>query len=91
MIPAVTITSLFFMGIVALVVKAHMRQSVTGSEGMKGETGEAVTDIQETGKVFLMGEYWSASSDRLVEKGKKVRIVSVDGLKLKVEEISLSS
>jgi membrane-bound serine protease (ClpP class) len=87
MIPAVAIVSLFFMGVVALVVKAHMRKSSTGMEGMLGEIGEAMTDIHGTGKVFLMGEYWNASSDQPVAKGKKVRVIRVDGLKMKVEEI----
>ncbi|MBN1380687.1 MAG: nodulation protein NfeD [Deltaproteobacteria bacterium] len=88
MIPAVAIVSLFFMGIVALVVKAHMRKSATGSEGMRGEIGEAVTDIYETGKVFFLGEYWNAFSDYLIEKGDKVKIVQVEGLKVKVEKIT---
>ena len=87
MIPTLTVICLFFAGIIALVLKAQMRKRRTGKEGMAGEEGNAVTDIYETGKVFIMGEYWNASSEKPVEKGRRVRIVQVEGLKVKVEEI----
>ena len=87
MIPTLTVISLFFAGIIALVMKAQMRTRRTGKEGMVGEEGTAVTDIHETGKVFIKGGYWDALSDAHVEKGRKVRIVKVEGLKIKVEEI----
>jgi membrane-bound serine protease (ClpP class) len=64
-----------------------MRKRLTGKEGMMGEEGKAVTDIHEDGKVYIKGAYWNASSDRLVEKGRMVRVVKVEGLKIKVEEI----
>ena len=87
MIPTLTVICLFFASIVALVLKAQMRRKLTGKEGMMGEEGKAVTDVYETGKVFIKGEYWNASSDKPVEKGRKVRIAKVEGLIIKVEEI----
>ncbi len=87
MIPTLTVICLFFAGIIALVLKAQMRKRRTGKEGMVGEEGRTVTDVYETGKVFIKGEYWNALSDKHVEKGRKVRIVKVDGLKIKIEEI----
>jgi membrane-bound serine protease (ClpP class) len=87
MIPALIVISLFFVGIMSLVLKAQMRKRQTGREGIIGAEGEAVTDIHETGKVFVHGEYWNAWSDRAVEKGKKVRVVAVAALKLKIEEL----
>ncbi len=86
MIPALIVISLFFAGVMSLVVKAQMRKRRSGREGMIGAEGEAVTDIHEMGKVFVHGEYWNAWSDRAVEKGKKVRVVEVTALKLKIEE-----
>ena len=85
-IPAVAVISLFFVAIIALVVKAHMQKSYTGSEGMAGERGEAVTDVHEDGRIFVKGEYWNAFSDKRIEKGKIIQVVTVEGLKLKVEE-----
>jgi membrane-bound serine protease (ClpP class) len=87
MIPTLTIICLFFAGIIALVLKAQMRKKLTGKEGMIGEEGRAVTDVYETGKVFIKGEYWNASSDTPVEKGRRVRISKVEGLIIKIEEI----
>jgi membrane-bound serine protease (ClpP class) len=87
MIPTLTVICLFFASIVALVLKAQMRRKLTGKEGMVGEEGKAVTDVYETGKVFIKGEYWNASSDKPVEKGRRVRIVKIEGLIVKVEEI----
>ena len=87
MIPALIVISLFFAGVMSLVLKAQMRKRRTGGEGMIGTEGEAVTDIHEMGKVFVHGEYWNAWSDRAVEKGKKVRVVEVAALKLKIEEL----
>jgi membrane-bound serine protease (ClpP class) len=87
MIPALIVISLFFAGVMSLVMKAQMRKRQTGREGMIGAEGEAVTDIHEMGKVFVHGEYWNAWSDRAVEKGKKVRVVEVAALKLKIEEL----
>jgi len=85
MIPALVVIILFFAGVIRLVLKAQMRKRQMGREGMIGSLGEAVTDIHETGKVFVHSEYWSAWSDQPVEKGKKVRVVDVAALKLKVE------
>jgi membrane-bound serine protease (ClpP class) len=85
-IPAVAVISLFFVAIIALVVKAHMQKSYTGSEGMAGERGEAVTDVQEDGRIFVKGEYWNAFSDKRIEKGKIIQVITVEELKLKVEE-----
>lgn len=87
MIPTLTVICLFFAGVIALVLKAQMRKRRTGKDGMVGEEGRAVTDVHETGKVFIKGEYWDAASDKPLEKGRKVKIVKVEGLKIKVIEI----
>ena len=86
LIPSVAIISLFFAAVIALVVKAQMQIQYTGSEGMAGEEGEAVTDVHDDGRVFIKGEHWHAFSDKKIEKGKKIRVVKVEGLKLKIEE-----
>ena len=88
MIPALAVVSVFFAGVIALVVKAQMRKRHTGREGMMGAFGEAVTDIHEKGKVFVHGEYWNARSEKFVEKGKRIRVVAVEALTIKVEESS---
>jgi membrane-bound serine protease (ClpP class) len=87
LIPAVATISLFFAAVIALVLKAQRQKQYTGEASLVGEEGEAVTDIEADGRVFVEGEYWYACSDQKVSKGRKIRVVTVAGLKLKVEEI----
>lgn len=72
--------------LVRLVFVAHRKKSVTGSSGMIGEVGTASTDIHETGKVMVHGEYWSAYSTVPIGKGKRIHVLGVEGLRLEVEE-----
>jgi membrane-bound serine protease (ClpP class) len=85
MIPAVTVTSLFFIAVIALAVKSQLKPKTGGQEGMVGQEGMAVTDVAAEGKVLVHGEYWTAVSEQPISKGTKVRIVGMDELKLRVE------
>jgi membrane-bound serine protease (ClpP class) len=87
LIPAVSITSLFFIAVIAIAVKAQLRPRQGGQEGMRGEEGLAITDIREGGKVLIHGEHWNAISDVPVSKGSKIRVIHVENLKVKVEPI----
>lgn len=87
LIPSLVLISLFFVSVVALVVKAQLRKRKMGSEGMVGETGTAVSDVYTEGRVLVGGEYWNAMSDKPVPKGKNVRVVGIEGIKLRIEEI----
>jgi membrane-bound serine protease (ClpP class) len=73
--------------LVRLVLVAHKNKSVSGRSGMIGEKGTASTEIHETGKVMAHGEYWSAHSKTPIAKGKKIRVLGVEGLNLEVEEV----
>lgn len=87
MIPTLLIVSLFFVGVIVLVVRAQLRKRHAGAEGMIGLAGEAVTDIGEKeGKVFVKGEYWRAVSAFPIPKGSEVRVRDVKGLLIHVEE-----
>jgi membrane-bound serine protease (ClpP class) len=88
LVPTVTLLSLFFVGVISLVIKAQLRKKLTGKEEMVGAEGTAVTEIGERGKVFIKGEYWNAMSDRAITQGKQIRVVKVEGLTLTVEEIN---
>ncbi|MBP8980503.1 MAG: nodulation protein NfeD [Syntrophobacterales bacterium] len=83
-IPTLTIVSLFFVGVIYLVIKAQVRKKHTGKEGMIGAEGKAVTDISAEGKVMVKGEYWSAYSDVPLKEGTKITVLQVEGLKIKV-------
>ena len=89
LIPAVVVSSAFFIVVIWLAIKAQMRKHYSGTETMIEAQGEAVTDIDTKGQVLFQGEYWAAESHYLIPKGAKVLIKKVEGLKLTVEEIKI--
>jgi membrane-bound serine protease (ClpP class) len=77
--------------LVSLAVRARRVKVETGSEGMVGETGSAITPLAPEGKVFVHGEYWDAVALRPVAAGARVRVTAIDRLKLTVEPVPDSS
>lgn len=77
----------FFIALAALISRAQMSKSSTGSEALQGLIGEVKKDLTPQGKVFVNGELWNAEADENLPAGTKVRVVSVENLKLKVEKI----
>jgi membrane-bound serine protease (ClpP class) len=76
--------------LVRLAVQSQLRRSVTGSAGMINEAGEALTPIPAggSGRVATHGEIWNATSDEDIGQGDRVRVVSVDGLDVRVRRVS---
>lgn len=87
LIPSVVIISLFFLTVAALVVRSHMRRSISGPTGLIGERGVVYSDLKPEGQVFVHGEYWQAVSDEPVAAGETVEVVKVINLKLYVRPI----
>ena len=84
----VVITALFFLFIIGLGLKAQRAKPVTGIEGLTGEIGETLEALSPIGYVRVHGERWKAESlAGAIEKGRKVRVVRLEGLKLFVEPI----
>jgi len=77
--------ALITMFLLTLALRARRNKSLMGGEGMIDEIGQARTALAPAGKVFVHGEYWDAESSSPVESGAEVRVVAVDGMKLKVE------
>lgn len=40
------------------------------------------------GKVFVRGEYWDAWSDEPIDAGSRVKVLEVNGMRLKVQKIT---
>jgi membrane-bound serine protease (ClpP class) len=76
--------ALITMFLVSLAIQARRQKVVTGG-ALAGEVGRARTALAPAGKVFLRGEYWDAVSSAPVEEGGEVRVVAIDGMKLRVE------
>ena len=77
---------LFFFYAVYKVLQARRYRPAVGREGLVGQLAETRTDLAPGGMVFVAGELWQAvSSNGSVPSGQRVRVVSVDGLRLRVE------
>jgi membrane-bound serine protease (ClpP class) len=74
--------------LLSLVIRARRNKVETGAEGMIGATGSALTELAPEGKVFVRGEYWDAVAARPVAAGARVRITSIEKLKLTVEPVA---
>jgi len=80
--------ALFFGYVLFYLIKAQNLKPLAGMEGLIGEEGNAVSDIGESGKIYVMGEYWDALSDEPISEGDKIKVVeSKKGFKLKVEKV----
>ena len=87
---ALTITLLsagFFVFAVGMALKIRLTRPTTGAEGLIGKIGIASSTIAPQGTVHLGAEIWKAVSDEKIKKNERVRVVSVNGLELKVEKL----
>jgi membrane-bound serine protease (ClpP class) len=80
------ITILFFGFVLSYALKAQRSKVKTGKEGLIGEKGTAKTDLTPTGKVFVHGELWDASSDEPIAAGDRIVVIAVDDMTVKVSK-----
>jgi len=71
--------------LMSIALKARRNKVVTGSQGLLGAIGEARTEIDPEGKVFVLGELWNAHAPSRVRMGEQVVVRKVQGLELEVE------
>jgi membrane-bound serine protease (ClpP class) len=84
----VVLTAAFFIFAIGFGIKAQTRKPTTGTEGIIGEIGETICDLEPEGQVRIHGELWNAESiDGPVSKGTKVKVTRVSNLKLMVRKI----
>ncbi len=72
--------------LMTIALRARRSKVVTGLQGMIGAVGEARTDIDPEGKVFVQGELWNAHAGSRVGIGEHVVVRKVEGLELEVEK-----
>jgi membrane-bound serine protease (ClpP class) len=85
-VPAVLVTSGFFIFAMTMAIRARLKKPTTGLEGLIGETGIVAIPLTPEGKVSVHGEFWNAVSDQPIEKGEKAKVIGVTHLKLKVKK-----
>jgi membrane-bound serine protease (ClpP class) len=77
-------TGAFFLFALGAGVRAQRRRPVSGREAVVGRVGVAKTDLDPQGTVLVGGEDWTAEAAEPVRAGERVRVVGVEGLRLRV-------
>lgn len=87
-ITTVVVAAVFFIWIIGLGLRAQQRKSATGFEGMVGEEGSVVSEINPgaIGQVSVHGELWKATSDKPMKVGETVTVESFSNWTLKVNQ-----
>ena len=80
-IPFALITTFLF----SIAIRARRNKVVTGIEGMIGQMGVAVGELNPAGTILVRGEYWNAQASGRVPASEPVRITGIEGLTLRVE------
>lgn len=65
--------------------------SCTSKDTLKNKIGKVTTDIEPgsiSGKVKIDNQIWSATSESVIPRGKKVRVIESEGVHVRVVEIS---
>ena len=82
-----TLTTVFILLLVTIMVRSHKRAVVTGQEGLIGNEATVLNIDQDNITVMLMGEIWRAESDSMLVPGQRVKVVKSQGLTLTVKPI----
>lgn len=91
-ITAVGVTTLFFLFVVGMGLKAQRIKPAMGLEAMIGEIGQSLSELDPAGTVRMHGEIWKAfSAAGLIPAGKKVIVTGLMDLTLQVEPYNESS
>jgi membrane-bound serine protease (ClpP class) len=85
---SVLMTTFFFVFLLGLGLKVQRKKPTTGKEGLIGEIGETISQLNPEGTVRVQGEIWQAESlSGKIAKDVRVRVVDIQNLKLRVEQV----
>jgi membrane-bound serine protease (ClpP class) len=79
--------ALITMFLMTLAIRARASKSTLGETALINRVAQARTALAPAGTVFVHGEYWDAVSTVPVEPGGQVRVIGIDGMKLRVEPV----
>ncbi|HEY7659483.1 MAG TPA: nodulation protein NfeD [Actinomycetota bacterium] len=87
-VPVAVFAALFFLVVVRAAMRLRHRGVVTRDEQLVGREGVVMRDLDPVGVVQVASEDWTAEAVRgTPRRGERVRVVQMDGLKLKVEPV----
>ena len=75
----------FILWVMGRLYSVSRKKVITGTEELIGSIGEAMADFTDEGRIWVRGESWRARSPKPVKKGRKVQVISQDGLLLQVK------
>ena len=84
LVPLVTGFAIVGGVVVLLVTRSIFRSQTAGVDELLGLIGETRTALTPEGKVFIRGEYWSATADQEIANGEPVEVTAVEGMNLRV-------
>lgn len=91
-ISVTAVTTLFFLFLVTMGLRAQRSKPVSGANAMIGKTAQTLNALDLSGQVKLMGETWNAVSlSQKINENEKVIVKEIKGLTLYVEPIGQNS
>jgi membrane-bound serine protease (ClpP class) len=85
----IILTTAFFIFAIGFGIKAQRLKPVTGVEGIIGEIGETISNLEPEGQIRVHGEHWNAESlDGFISQGEKVKVARISNLKLMVHKMT---
>ncbi|HWO70556.1 MAG TPA: nodulation protein NfeD [Actinomycetota bacterium] len=88
LLPVAAAMGAFSGFVVKTALRLRRRRAVSGADALLGREGRAVTALAPRGVVQVAAEDWTAvSTGGRIPRGARVRVVGIDGLKLRVERI----
>ena len=86
------VSALFFLFLITMGLRAQKAKPTLGENTLLGKTAVALTNIDVSGQVELMGEIWNAISlSGKINQNEKVIIKEIKGLTLYVQPVNRSA
>lgn len=82
------VVGVFSIWVLGRLIRLRKVKPTIGREEMIGMIGEAREDIDRSGRVYVHSELWTADTTEPVSAGQKIRVVAMEGLRLRVEPVS---
>jgi membrane-bound serine protease (ClpP class) len=86
LLPGALAMAAWTITLVRLVLNAQRLRPTTGASGLIGQLAVADEGLAPEGWVRIQGERWRALADAPVASGERLRVVAVEGLRLRVRK-----
>ncbi|MBW2541458.1 MAG: nodulation protein NfeD [Deltaproteobacteria bacterium] len=91
LVPVVAGFAVVAGAVVLIVTRSIFVAQTAGVDELLGQVGEVRTPLNPNGKVFIRGEFWSATADEEIASGERVEVTAVEGMSLRVRRAASRS